>query len=199
MELGSKLPYSNAYFPYNDQQLRTLAGPLSSLSFLQLVHETCESVSLIREQFCPTHKPPAVNIASVDPKSVWYILTRWWEKPLWNLLCLDPTSHYLFELLHNRALAICFPDWFYFASVLLFSKSFQSKSTLRAPKFGQIHNEEQSSAAAARYIAWILSPNNQSQQDLLFDNLTKISGFWTLRRIDSGTSSRGKADCKCLI
>ncbi|EEF48064.1 conserved hypothetical protein [Ricinus communis] len=172
MELGSKLPYANAYFPYKNHLLRILVGPLSSISFLQLVYRTTESVSHIMEQFGRTCKASVLKIASTESKSIW-------------------------------ALAICFPDWFYFASVLLFStncfqKSHQSKRIFGVPKSGKTNNKEQSppAAAAARYIAWILSPNNQSQQDWLFGGLTKISEFWTLRQIDLGTSGRDIASCR---
>lgn len=75
LELGSKLPFSNAYFPYKSHLLRTLAGPISSESFLQLVHGTSESVSLVRKHSDPTIKPSAVNVASINHKSIWYFRT----------------------------------------------------------------------------------------------------------------------------
>ncbi|XP_050215895.1 uncharacterized protein LOC126666998 [Mercurialis annua] len=170
MELGPRLPFSNAYFPYKNDLLRTLVGPLSSLSFLQLVDRTCKPDSLLRKQFGLTCEPSSVKTTSIDPKSVW-------------------------------ALAICFPDWFYFASVLLFSnnffqKNFQSERIIGAPKFTQTNDKEHIPAAAARYIAWILRPNNQSQQDLLFNNLIKMSEFWTLRQFDSVKSERVTAGNK---
>ncbi|XP_012076924.1 uncharacterized protein LOC105637876 isoform X1 [Jatropha curcas] len=122
MELGSRLPFSNAYFPYNNHWLRTLAGPLSSSGFLQLVQGTSKSVSLGGEQFGLNSKPSAVKIASIDSKSIW-------------------------------ALVICFPDWFHFASVLLFSnnsfqKSFQLKCMLGVTEFGQTSGMELPAAAA---------------------------------------------------
>ncbi|KAK3210503.1 hypothetical protein Dsin_015209 [Dipteronia sinensis] len=89
-----------------------------------------------------------------------------------------------------RALAICFPDWFYFAYVLLFSKksfqeNFHSKYTLEAPKIG-MQDIEPVTVAAAKYISWILSPMSKSKQDLLVDLLTKISKAWTIKQVGSG-------------
>ncbi|XP_039032652.1 uncharacterized protein LOC120167825 [Hibiscus syriacus] len=94
-----------------------------------------------------------------------------------------------------RALAIDFPDWFYFASVLLFSgkspqKNFQSKFSL-SPKVREVHDKELLSTFAARYIAWILSPTSKSNQDLLVDFFTKISESWALKQFDLATHSKG--------
>jgi len=75
LELGLKLPFSNAYFPYKSDFLRTLTGPFSYESFLQLVHMTRKSAYLHRELCDPTIKPSAVRVASIDHKSIWYILT----------------------------------------------------------------------------------------------------------------------------
>ncbi|XP_059431855.1 uncharacterized protein LOC132165349 isoform X2 [Corylus avellana] len=143
VELGSKLPFSNAYFPYNHHLLRTLAGPLSSESFLQLTSSVSE--------------PAALKIRRIDHKSSW-------------------------------ALAINFPDWFCFASILLFSEesvpdNFHSKFKLGTARIERTHDLEPPSyrAAAARYIAWILSPISKSNQDLLVDSLIKISESWMLK------------------
>lgn len=75
LELGLKLPFSNSYFPYKSDFLRTLTGPFSYESFLQLVHMTRKSAYLHRELCDPTIKPSAVRVASIDHKSIWYILT----------------------------------------------------------------------------------------------------------------------------
>lgn len=83
-------------------------------------------------------------------------------------------------MLHSRSLAINFPDWFYFASSLLFSDKSSHDSChpaciVGASKIGKTHYKEVPSVAAARYIAWILSPVSKSHQDLLADCLIKIS------------------------
>ncbi|XP_061964087.1 uncharacterized protein LOC133688580 isoform X2 [Populus nigra] len=167
LELGLRLPFSNAYFPYQSDFLRTLTGPFSYESFLQLVHMTRKSAYLHRELCDPTIKPSAVRVASIDHKSIW-------------------------------ALAISFPDWFYFASVLLFSddkhsqQNIQVKCPLGVPEFGQLP----ASAAAATFIAWILSPVNKSNQDALFENLTKLSKCWNLKEISSDNSQNGMAGYK---
>ncbi|XVE54092.1 hypothetical protein DITRI_Ditri03aG0053900 [Diplodiscus trichospermus] len=156
VELGSKLPFSCAYFPNKSHLLRILAGVFSTENFLLLVHATTEQVSLGREQLHPAIKPTAVEVASIDHKSLW-------------------------------ALAVDFPDWFYFASILLFSekslqKNSQSQCTSEAPKVGEKQDKELLSTSAARYIAWILSPISKSNQGLLVDFLTKISESWALKQ-----------------
>lgn len=95
----------------------------------------------------------------------------------------------------GRALAINFPGWFYFASILLFSEKgvqekFHSKCTLEAPKIGQTHEMEPVSAAAATYIAWILSPNEKSEQELLAEYLNKIAEAWTLKLFGSSKNHK---------
>lgn len=42
------------------------------------------------------------------------------------------------------------------------------------------------SAAAARYIAWILNPIDKSKQELLVEILTKLSEAWTFNQFSSG-------------
>ncbi|PRQ46839.1 hypothetical protein RchiOBHm_Chr2g0093321 [Rosa chinensis] len=148
-ELGGRLPFSNAYFPYNHQLLRNLAGPLSYDDFLQLVRQTSEPVPSSKTQLYPSIKSPILKVATVDHKSIW-------------------------------SLAINFPDWFYFASALLFSGKgsldiCHKLCLLAASKVGKTHYEELPSIAAARYIAWILSPVSKSHQDRLADCLIKHS------------------------
>ncbi|GMY36298.1 hypothetical protein FCV25MIE_31540 [Fagus crenata] len=168
LELGLKLPFSNAYLPYNHHLLRTLAGPLSSETFLHLTSSPNEPASCGRKHLDSTIKPAAMKITTIDHKSSW-------------------------------ALAINFPDWFYFASLLLFTEealpeNFHSKFTLGTAKIGQRHDKEPPySAAAARYIAWILSPISKSHQDLLVDSLTKISESWRLRQFGSVSHDREAA------
>ncbi|KAJ6331016.1 hypothetical protein OIU76_009582 [Salix suchowensis] len=165
LELGLKLPFSNAYFPYKSDLLNSFTGPLSYESFLQLVHRTRKSASLNRELCDPTINPSAVRVALIDHKSIW-------------------------------ALAISFPEWFYFASVLLFSddkksqQNIQVRCPLGVPEFGQL------AAAAATFIAWILSPVNKSNQDTLSENLTKLSKCWNLKEISLDNSQNGMAGYK---
>ena len=90
-----------------------------------------------------------------------------------------------------------FPDWFFFASVLLFSeKSFEddfySKCGVAAPGTEKKHDIEPLcfSSAAAKYIAWILSPADESHQDLLVDWLAKLSGSWPLEQFGSDTYNK---------
>ncbi|GKV14009.1 hypothetical protein SLEP1_g24947 [Rubroshorea leprosula] len=162
MELGSKLPFSSAYFPYKNHLLRMLAGALSLENFLNLVRATCGQFSHGRKH--------AMDVTRTDHKSLW-------------------------------ALVIDFPEWFYFASFLLFAgnnleESLMSKCTLGTPEMGQMRDKESLSSAAARYIAWVLSPISKSNQNLLVECLTKISESWTLKRFGSGTDDEEAAYCK---
>lgn len=99
------------------------------------------------------------------------------------------------QMLHTRGLAISFPDWFYFASALLFSQdNHQSKitsiCTLEVSNDRKTHDEELSLISAAKYIAWILSPLSKSHQDLLADNLIKMSKSWRSKQFDPGTHEK---------
>ncbi|KAH9762941.1 Acyl-CoA synthetase family protein [Citrus sinensis] len=162
LELGSQLPFSGAYFPNNKQLLRTFAGPFTTENFLHLVHATSKPVFHATKRFVPTI-PSETKVATIDHRSIW-------------------------------ALAINFPGWFYFASILLFSdkgvqEKFHSKCTIGAPKVGQIH-EMEALSAAARYIAWILSPNDKSEQGLLVEYLNKIAEAWTLKLFGSSENHK---------
>ncbi|KAK4342484.1 hypothetical protein RND71_038300 [Anisodus tanguticus] len=63
MDLGSKLPFSHAYFPCKKQILRILTGPLSLESLEFLVHEVCKPVDAFSKK--------AVNFAKVNQSSIW--------------------------------------------------------------------------------------------------------------------------------
>ncbi|CBI27911.3 unnamed protein product, partial [Vitis vinifera] len=170
VEMGSKLPFSIAYFPYNHHVYRILSGTLSSESFLHLVSIINVPISRAGNHSMPTIKQVPMKISTIGHKSVW-------------------------------AAAMNFPDWFFFASVLLFSeKSFQdnfySKCGIGVPRTEKRHDVEPLcfSSAAARYIAWILSPADKSHQDLLVDWLTKLSESWTLKQFGSDTYNKEIAD-----
>ncbi|XP_031389413.1 uncharacterized protein LOC116202044 isoform X1 [Punica granatum] len=59
-EMGLKLPFSGAYFPFRHCFFRILAGPLSSTSFVDLVQSTCNDSA---------RKPRTMKIAMIDHKS----------------------------------------------------------------------------------------------------------------------------------
>ncbi|KAM1587268.1 hypothetical protein ACFX1X_026788 [Malus domestica] len=162
-EVGAKLPFLNAYFPYNQPLLRTLVGPLSYDGLLQLVHNTKDPVPFAQKQLYPTFKPPTVKVATIDHKSIW-------------------------------SLAINFPDWFYLASALVFSEksthdSCHPECILAASKVGKTH-EELPYVAAARYIAWILSPLGKSHHASLTDCLIKASESLALKQFGSGSHDK---------
>ncbi|XP_022732676.1 uncharacterized protein LOC111286759 isoform X2 [Durio zibethinus] len=116
------------------------------------------------------------------------LLHNWFLKTEQLHPAVKPTAVVVASIDHKSlwALAIDFPDWFYFASVLLFTeknlhKNFQSKCILATPKVEETHDKELLSTYAARYIAWILSPISNSNQGLLVDFLTKISESWVVK------------------
>ncbi|OIS98164.1 PREDICTED: uncharacterized protein LOC109233431 [Nicotiana attenuata] len=63
MDLGSKLPFSHAYFPCKNQILKILTGPLSFESLEYLVHEVYKPVN--------TFSNKIVNIARINHSSIW--------------------------------------------------------------------------------------------------------------------------------
>ncbi|KAL2501328.1 hypothetical protein Fot_35176 [Forsythia ovata] len=154
MEVGSKLPFSHAYFPHEHQLLRILAGPKSLKKFQHLVYKITGSISHSGGHMDCTSKKAATKIKMVDHKSMW-------------------------------ALTMNFLDWFFFASVLLFSDKSSVDNSHSEPIYAAAEtyssqDMEMPCSAAARYIAWILNPISEFHQDLLVDYLTRVSGLWTL-------------------
>ncbi|KAF4398639.1 hypothetical protein G4B88_013728 [Cannabis sativa] len=170
MDLGSKLPFANSFFPYHYHFFRILAGPISQVSLLHLDIGTSELMSCSSKQFVSNMKTPGMMAENIDHKSYW-------------------------------ALAINFPNWFYFASALLFSdKSFQDKVYSKCiTDTSKIGYEESHSSAAARYIAWILNPVSISDQDLLANLLVKISISMAFKQIDSGSCKKKTASVRKIL
>ncbi|CAN0838937.1 hypothetical protein LINGRAHAP2_LOCUS2434 [Linum grandiflorum] len=144
-ELGSKLPFTSAYFPLNNCWLRYLAGPISCDTLLRLVNGTRDLAGSPGKQLGHAVKPSATKIALLDNTSLWSV-------------------------------AINFPDWFSFASVLLFT----DKSFLQATGV-EVHAN-----AAASYLGWILSPTDENHRDILSRNLIKLSQHWTMKQVSAG-------------
>lgn len=121
------------------------------------------------------------------------------------------TSHSLLTLAHNCkptpikvqalddktqwSLAINFPDWFYFASAMLFSGG-SSLENIHHRYASQVGNSIQPcdveglSVAAATYIAWILSPASGTIQESLTKSLIRVSEM--SRRSETTTGKRKK-------
>lgn len=96
-----------------------------------------------------------------------------------------------------RALAINFPDWFYFASAMLFSGGSSLENIHhRYASHSQVSNiippcgVEGLSVAAATYIAWILNPASGTIQESLTKSLIRVSEM--LRRSETTTGKRKK-------
>ncbi|CAN7135011.1 unnamed protein product [Brassica rapa subsp. narinosa] len=97
----------------------------------------------------------------------------------------------------NWALAINFPDWFYFASAMLFSGGSSLENIHhRYASHSQVSNiippcgVEGLSVAAATYIAWILNPASGTIQESLTKSLIRVSEM--LRRSETTTGKRKK-------
>lgn len=71
MEVGSNLPFSNAYFPHKPDLLRILVGPVSSESFLKLVYLINAEASCYKKRPEQTLMLPAIEIAKIDHTSNW--------------------------------------------------------------------------------------------------------------------------------
>lgn len=80
----------------------------------------------------------------------------------------------------GRALAINFPDWFYFASAMLFSEgnsleNILHRYTSQVADCRQACDVKDLSIAAATYIAWILNPVSGPIQESLSKSLIRVS------------------------
>ncbi|CAN1185604.1 hypothetical protein LINPERHAP2_LOCUS37648 [Linum perenne] len=162
--LGSKLPFSSAYFPFNNFWLSSLAGPISCGTLLRFVNGTRDLADHPGKQLGHAVKPSVTKIALLDDKSLW-------------------------------SLAISFPDWFSFASVLLFAdKSFhemvQLKGNVGDLRFEQATGAELHTNAAAGYLAWILNPTDKTHQDRLSLSLIKLTGHWNKKKASAGGQDR---------
>ncbi|KAL3747286.1 hypothetical protein ACJRO7_016121 [Eucalyptus globulus] len=87
MEMGMKLPFSDAYFPFHRQLLRSFMGPMSCATLSNLVNFTSNKSS--------TANSNATKVARVDQKSMWAQAINF---PVWfyfasvTLLC-DKSLH----------------------------------------------------------------------------------------------------------
>ncbi|KAF5201316.1 hypothetical protein FRX31_009093 [Thalictrum thalictroides] len=78
------------------------------------------------------------------------------------------------------------PEWFFFASVLLFSKKdcqsiFWAACISGTAKVEETHDIEQYSIAAARYLAYSIIPMSESHSDMLVKSLIQISESWSVK------------------
>lgn len=73
-----------------------------------------------------------------------------------------------------------FPNWFYFASSVLFRGKNIQDNTIT---YEQLNVTEPSYiTAAAQYIAWIVDPTSESHRELLVEFFTEISESWVLKK-----------------
>ncbi|KAL0374488.1 UNVERIFIED_CONTAM: hypothetical protein Sradi_3364500 [Sesamum radiatum] len=146
MEVGSKLPFSHAYFPQEYHLLRILAGPISEEYFQNLIDKISAVCSHTGVHSVTSLKKVPSKINKLDHKS----------------MCVA-----------YRAMVMNFPGWFLFASMLLFCDnipvdSFHFRSIPGSIKHYLMHDTEvSSSTAAANVIAWILNPISESDQSLM--------------------------------
>lgn len=74
MEVGSKLPFSHAYFPNEQDLLRILAGPISKNYFQNLLYKISGSLSQAGSLIDKSSWKTTSKINAVDHESMWYIL-----------------------------------------------------------------------------------------------------------------------------
>ncbi|VVB06364.1 unnamed protein product [Arabis nemorensis] len=176
MELASLLPFSDAYFPFQCQLLRILAGPLTSKSLVMLAHTISKQCAVPEQHRRDTNcKPTPIKVQALDDKTEW-------------------------------ALAINFPDWFCFASAMLFLEgnsleNIHHRNTSQVAGSRQGCDVEGLSIAAATYIAWILNPVSGTIQESLTKCLVRVSEIYTRRscgseahRSETITGKRKKPD-----
>lgn len=70
-EIGSKLPFSHAYFPCEHHLFKNLAGPMSQEYFQHLLSNVCGSVSPSRGHLCPSSNKAATKMNTIDHQSMW--------------------------------------------------------------------------------------------------------------------------------
>ncbi|CAA7029569.1 unnamed protein product [Microthlaspi erraticum] len=176
VELASSLLFSDAYFPFQCQFLRILAGPLTSKSLVMLAHTISKPITVPEQQRWNTNcKPTPMKFQALDDKTEW-------------------------------ALAINFPDWFYFASAMLFSEG-NSLEHIHRTNTSQVAGSRQGSdvegisIAAATYLAWILYPVSGAIQESLTKSLISVSEICTRKscgseanRSETITGKRKKPD-----
>ncbi|PIA43030.1 hypothetical protein AQUCO_02000464v1 [Aquilegia coerulea] len=154
MEVGSKLPFSDAYFPHCHHFITALWGPISGKHFLDLVRFTGLDFHA-EKNTRPMVEDNSTWTKMIDHKSTWAAL-------------------------------LAFPEWFFFASVLLFSKKdcqsiFWAACISGTVKIEETHDTEQYSIAAARYLAYSISPMSEAHLDLLVNYLIQISESWSVK------------------
>ncbi|CAN8254136.1 unnamed protein product [Cochlearia groenlandica] len=164
MELASMLPFSDAYFPVQCQFLRILAGPITSNSLVLLANTVSKPFVVPGRQQRDSNCKPTLIKSQAVD-----------EKGEW-------------------ALAINFPEWFYFASAMLFSegKSLEDihhKYTLQMADCRQACDVEGLSVGSATYIAWILNPVSRTIQESLRKSLIRVSE--TCARKSCGPEAHG--------
>ncbi|XP_042054495.1 uncharacterized protein LOC121799234 [Salvia splendens] len=80
MDIGSKLPFSSAYFPYEHQLLRILAGPICQEYFKHLLQKVSSSESVAGGHLHKTSRKAATDINSVNHQSMWAMVMNF---PCW--------------------------------------------------------------------------------------------------------------------
>ncbi|RZC49808.1 hypothetical protein C5167_018228 [Papaver somniferum] len=80
MKMGSKLPFSHAYFPHKQPLLLMLAGPVSCKTFLELVHFIKELILQGDDHFDLVSKRGSIKARMIDHKSTWALLMNF---PVW--------------------------------------------------------------------------------------------------------------------
>ncbi|KAL8102571.1 uncharacterized protein LOC141676691 [Apium graveolens] len=152
-DMSLTLPFSHAYFPYNHQFVRILAGPLTCGALQQVVHKI--SKSRFRSERSSTNQE-ATRSSFVDHKSMWATAMNFpdWFSFSCVLLFFNQNS----------------------------GDNFFSTCIFGAALTQHTEEAESLCSTAARYIAWILNPIGTSHQETVAQNLAKMAGNFTSKQ-----------------
>ncbi|RWR78073.1 putative Acyl-CoA synthetase family member 4 [Cinnamomum micranthum f. kanehirae] len=160
-----------------------------------------ETRALLHAWFLVTGLASILELCIELVSSALDVLSRpmWWETVVYTKKQLGPmtdTPYHDFRqtsinpaIIDHKstwAMLMDFPAWFYFAVMLLFSEKhcqgiFPSSCTKQAVETKKTSDSELC-GAAARYLAWILSPVNGILYDRLVCFIAEISGSWTVKK-----------------
>ncbi|KAM3335007.1 hypothetical protein ACQJBY_029430 [Aegilops geniculata] len=166
IELGQKFPFTHAYFPSQQRDLLAiLTGTMSCRRFLDLV--SCIEAMVF------------LGKASSDNSS-WKIQSQTSKGSHFRM---KQPSKGLGKFKYSSAwLTITnFPNWFIFASALLFhqegSQGYLSE-VLSEEKTAESISDISLAQKAAFYLSWVLCPSNVDECQMLANNMVELSHSW---------------------
>uniref|UniRef100_A0A453GDP9 Uncharacterized protein n=1 Tax=Aegilops tauschii subsp. strangulata TaxID=200361 RepID=A0A453GDP9_AEGTS len=166
MELGQKFPFTHAYFPSQQRDLLAiLTGTISCRRFLDLV--SCIEAMVFLGKASSDNS--SLKIQSQTSKGSHFRM----KQPSKGLVKFKYSSAWL--TITN------FPNWFIFASALLFhqegSQGYLSE-VLSEEKTAESISDISLAQKAAFYLSWVLCPSNVDECQMLANNMVELSHSW---------------------